>query len=70
MFIEISDITFVNQAGIMHTLCMSPNGHIYWKPISKKLEDSRCAYYVTNILQVDHPEIQASCGNRFCKLRL
>lgn len=50
----------MTQVGIMHTLCMSPSGHIYWKPISKKLEDSQSPYYVTNIMQVEHPEIQAS----------
>lgn len=44
----------------MHMLCMSSAGHIYWQPMSEESRASLGTFYVTNTLEVLHPEIQVS----------
>lgn len=53
-------MTFVNQDGVMHMLCMSSAGHIYWQPMSEESRATLGTFYVTNTLEVLHPEIQVS----------
>ncbi|XP_026324095.1 E3 ubiquitin-protein ligase UBR4 isoform X3 [Hyposmocoma kahamanoa] len=59
---KVRDVTFVNQDGIMHMLCMSSAGHIYWQPMSEESRASLGTFYVTNTLEVLHPEIQDVAG--------
>lgn len=62
---KVRDVTFVNQEGVMHMLCMSSAGHIYWQPMSEESRASLGTFYVTNTLEVLHPEIQvrhAACA--------
>ncbi|KAJ2946624.1 hypothetical protein O0L34_g12681 [Tuta absoluta] len=59
---KVRDVTFVNQEGIMHMLCMSSAGHIYWQPMSEESRASLGTFYVTNTLEVLHPEIQDVAG--------
>lgn len=50
----------MNQEDIMHMLCMSSAGHIYWQPMSEESRATLGTFYVTNTLEVLHPEIQVS----------
>ncbi|KAJ0180973.1 hypothetical protein K1T71_003058 [Dendrolimus kikuchii] len=59
---KVRDVTFVNQEGVMHMLCMSSAGHIYWQPMSEESRASLGTFYVTNTLEVLHPEIQDVAG--------
>ncbi|XP_063828894.1 E3 ubiquitin-protein ligase UBR4 [Ostrinia nubilalis] len=59
---KVRDVTFVNQDGIMHMLCMSSAGHIYWQPMSEESRATLGTFYVTNTLEVLHPEIQDVAG--------
>ncbi|XP_028033464.1 protein purity of essence isoform X1 [Bombyx mandarina] len=59
---NVRDVTFVNQDGVMHMLCMSSAGHIYWQPMSEESRASLGTFYVTNTLEVLHPEIQDVAG--------
>ncbi|VVD06116.1 unnamed protein product [Leptidea sinapis] len=55
---KVRDVTFVSHDGMMHMLCMSSAGHIYWQPMSRESRASLGTFYVTNTLEVLHPEIQ------------
>ncbi|XP_041973883.1 protein purity of essence isoform X2 [Aricia agestis] len=59
---KVRDVTFVNQEGTMHMLCMSSAGHIYWQPMSEESRATLGTFYVTNTLEVLHPEIQDVAG--------
>ncbi|XP_047533883.1 protein purity of essence isoform X2 [Vanessa atalanta] len=59
---KVRDVTFVNQEDIMHMLCMSSAGHIYWQPMSEESRATLGTFYVTNTLEVLHPEIQDVAG--------
>ncbi|XP_045509192.1 E3 ubiquitin-protein ligase UBR4 isoform X11 [Colias croceus] len=59
---KVRDVTFVNQEGVMHMLCMSSAGHIYWQPMSEESRATLGTFYVTNTLEVLHPEIQDVAG--------
>ncbi|XP_047028788.1 protein purity of essence [Helicoverpa zea] len=59
---KVRDVTFVNQDGVMHMLCMSSAGHIYWQPMSEESRATLGTFYVTNTLEVLHPEIQDVAG--------
>ncbi|CAH0722275.1 unnamed protein product, partial [Brenthis ino] len=59
---KVRDVTFVNQDDIMHMLCMSSAGHIYWQPMSEESRAILGTFYVTNTLEVLHPEIQDVAG--------
>ncbi|XP_013144239.1 PREDICTED: E3 ubiquitin-protein ligase UBR4 [Papilio polytes] len=59
---KVRDVTFVNQEDVMHMLCMSSAGHIYWQPMSEESRATLGTFYVTNTLEVLHPEIQDVAG--------
>ncbi|XP_047525824.1 E3 ubiquitin-protein ligase UBR4 [Pieris napi] len=59
---KVRDVTFVNQEGVMNMLCMSSAGHIYWQPLSEESRATLGTFYVTNTLEVLHPEIQDVAG--------
>nr|XP_049698341.1 E3 ubiquitin-protein ligase UBR4 isoform X1 [Helicoverpa armigera] len=63
---KVRDVTFVNQDGVMHMLCMSSAGHIYWQPMSEESRATLGTFYVTNTLEVLHPEIQAGIMHTLC----
>lgn len=56
--LQVRDVTFVNQEGVMHMICMSSAGHMYWQPTSEESRASLGTFYITNTLEVLHPEIQ------------
>lgn len=55
----------MNQEDVMHMLCMSSVGHIYWQPLTEESRATLGKFYITNTLEVLHPEIQV-CA--FCIL--
>ncbi|XP_039765320.1 protein purity of essence isoform X3 [Pararge aegeria] len=59
---KVRDVTFVNQEDVMHMLCMSSAGHIYWQPMTEESRATLGTFYVTNTLEVLHPEIQDVAG--------
>ncbi|XP_061383112.1 E3 ubiquitin-protein ligase UBR4 isoform X4 [Danaus plexippus] len=59
---KVRDVTFVNQDDVMHMLCMSSAGHIYWQPMSEESRATLGTFYITNTLEVLHPEIQDVAG--------
>ncbi|XP_061716898.1 protein purity of essence isoform X2 [Cydia pomonella] len=59
---KVRDVTFVNQEGVMHMICMSSAGHMYWQPTSEESRASLGTFYITNTLEVLHPEIQDVAG--------
>ncbi|XP_060810461.1 E3 ubiquitin-protein ligase UBR4 isoform X2 [Amyelois transitella] len=59
---KVRDVTFVNQDNVTHMLCMSSAGHIYWQPMSEESRAALGTFYVTNTLEVLHPEIQDVAG--------
>ncbi|KAF9412274.1 hypothetical protein HW555_009165 [Spodoptera exigua] len=63
---KVRDVTFVNQDGVMHMLCMSSAGHIYWQPMSEESRAALGTFYVTNTLEVLHPEIQVGIMHTLC----
>ncbi|KAG6463209.1 hypothetical protein O3G_MSEX013740 [Manduca sexta] len=59
---KVRDVTFVYQDGVVHMLCMSSAGHIYWQPMTEESSAALGTFYVTNTLEVLHPEIQDVAG--------
>jgi E3 ubiquitin-protein ligase UBR4 len=61
---KIRDATFVHTAaGDMVLLLMSSAGHIYFQPLCEESSARHGSFYVTNILEVVHPEVVDMGGN-------
>ena len=61
---KIRDVTFVhNDKGEMTILLMSSAGHIYFQQLSDESSARHGSFYVTNIMELVHPDIKDHGGN-------
>ena len=61
---KIRDVTFVHTAaGDMSVLLMSSAGHIYFQQLSDESSARHGTFYVTNIMELPHPDIKDSGGS-------
>ena len=61
---KIRDVTFVHTAsGEMSILLMSSAGHIYFQQLCEESSAKHGSFYVTNIMELTHPDIKDSNGS-------
>ena len=61
---KIRDVTFVHTAsGEMSILLMSSAGHIYFQQLCEESSARHGSFYVTNIMELTHPEIRDTNGS-------
>ena len=61
---KIRDVTFVHtDAGDMFVLLMSSAGHIYFQQLCDESSARHGSFYVTNIMDLTHPDIKDSGGS-------
>ena len=61
---KIRDVTFVHTAsGEMSILLMSSAGHIYFQQLCEESSARHGSFYVTNIMELTHPDIKDSNGS-------
>lgn len=60
---KVRDCAFwFRQDGSQFTFFISSSGYIYWQPLSQESSARHGPFYVTNILDVTHPEVKESNG--------
>ena len=61
---KIRDTTFIHTAeGDLYLLLMSSAGHIYFQQLCDDSSARHGSFYVTNIMDVNHPEVKDSNGS-------
>lgn len=53
---------FFRQDGVQFTFFISSSGYIYWQPLCPESSARHGPFYVTNILDVTHPDVKESNG--------
>lgn len=60
---KVRDCSFwFRQDGAQFTFFISSSGYIYWQPLNQESSARHGPFYVTNILDVTHPDVKESNG--------
>lgn len=67
---RVRDCCFVfSEDGQRHLLLMSSAGHVYYQPMLDESSARHGPFYVTNILDVKHPDIKVSIERPYTRTR-